>query len=95
MKIYSIKTTLPFSKLAPQTAQNLSSNAFILWCAFYAAGQAQASFDITPQMITKQWGMSRATYYRMLTELQEKRYLVPDRDNYIFYEQPINKELSQ
>lgn len=55
MKIYSIKTTLPFSKLAPQTAQNLSSNAFILWCAFYVAGQAQASFDITPQMITKQW----------------------------------------
>ncbi len=92
MKIYPIKTTLPFSELAPRTAQNLSSNAFILWCAFYIAGQAQFSFDITPQMIIKQWGMSKATYYRMLSELQEKRYLVSSQDNYIFYEQPINKE---
>lgn len=89
MKIYPIKTTLPFVEVAPQAARDLSPNAFILWCAFYIESQTQSFFEITPQALTQQWGIARTTYYRMLTELQEKGYLDPDQNGYTFYESPV------
>lgn len=69
-----------------------SSPAFHLWM-YFAKNQDGYTFAVSPAA-TLSWGVPRASFYKALQTLKEKKYIVEKSDNtYDFYESPKEEQI--
>ena len=65
---------------------------FFLWM-YFAKNQDGYTFAVSPAA-TLSWGVPRASFYKALQTLKEKKYIVEKSDNtYDFYESPKEEQI--
>lgn len=97
IKIHRDKPQSNFLQIKNENWQNMLKDtndyyAFVLYL-YLAANANDYSLALSPAAITEATGLAKSTYYRKLSLLKEKGYIIEDKGNLLhFYEVPQKKK---